>query len=279
MKNIVLTLALSMLVPAAGALDLARLIKPETLTAHRDALAFTPEQETELTRIYESAKAEAGPLEEAVRKEEAGLGELLRSDSLESSAAEANFSALLAAENQLKQLQFKTFLALRGVLTPEQIEKAVALEGKDSQSKAPLMATIEAKARRLRDAFDSLEIKPGAVLESKGDQIRGLIESGDLAAADTALDALGKEVGINEPVDESTIDFSQQSPGNTDLSVLESRFRKVESEAQGVLYLPHLRQLLQARDALEAAKSAEDPEAAGRVLTWAENLLGITTAP
>lgn len=279
MKSILIASVLFALASAAGALDLPRLIKPETLTAHRETLAFTPEQETELTRIYESAKAEAGPLEEAVRKEEAALTALLRGDSLDSGAAEANFSALLAAENQLKQLQFKTLLALRGVLTAEQIEKAVALESKDTQAKAPMMATIESKAQRLKDAFDSLEIKPGAVLESKGDHIRGLIESGDLAAADAALDALGKEVGIDEPVDEATIDFSQQSPGDTDLTVLESRFRKVETGAQGVMYLPHLRQLLQARDALEAAKSAEDPEAAGRVLTWAENLLGITTAP
>jgi Spy/CpxP family protein refolding chaperone len=266
-------------VPAAHALDLPRLIKPETLTAHREALALTAEQQTELTRIYESAKAEASPLEEAVRKEETALAELLRGESLETSAAESKFSALLAAENQVKRWQFKTLLALRGVLTPEQIEKAAALESKDSQAKAPVMATIEIKAQRLKAAFDSLEIKPGPVLESKGEHIRGLIKSGDLVAADAALDALGKETGIDEPVDEATIDFSQQSPGNTDLTVLEARFRAVEAAAQGVIFLPHLRQLLQGRDALEAAKSAEDAEGVGRVLTWAENLLGITTAP
>jgi Spy/CpxP family protein refolding chaperone len=279
MKSIFIATAIFALVPAAGALDLPRLIKPETLTAHRESLAFTAEQETELTRIYESAKAEAGPLDEAVRKEEAALTELLRGESLETSAAESNFSALLAAENRLKQLQFKTLLALRSVLTPEQIEKAAALESRDTQSTAPFIATIESKAQRLKDAFDSLEVKPGPVLESKGEKIRGLIESGDLAAADAALDALGKETGIDEPLDESTVDFSQQSPGNTDLTVLEARFRAVETAVKNVVFLPHLRQLLQARDALEAAKASQDAEGVGRVLTWAENLLGITTAP
>ena len=279
MKSILIASAFFALVPAAHALDLPRLIKPETLTAHRESLAFTAEQQTELTRIYESAKAEASPLEEAVRKEETALVELLRGESLETSAAESHFSALLAAENQLKRWQFKTLLALRGVLTPEQIEKAAALESKDSQAKAPVMATIENKAQRLKAAFDSLEIKPGAVLEGKGEEIRELIKSGDLVAADAALDALGKETGIDEPVDEVTIDFSQQSPGNTDLTVLEARFRAVEAAAQDVIFLPHLRQLLQGRDALEAAKAAEDAEGVGRVLTWAENLLGITTAP
>ncbi len=279
MKSILIASAFFALVSAAHALDLPRLIKPETLTAHREALAFTAEQETELTRIYESAKAEASPLEEAVRKEETALAELLRGESLENSDAESHFSALLAAENQLKQWQFKTLLALRAVLTPEQIEKAAALESKDSQAKAPVMATIEIKAQRLKAAFDSLEIKPGPVLESKGEHIRGLIKSGDLVTADAALDALGKEVGIDEPVDETTIDFSQQSPGNTDLTVLESRFQAVERAAREVVFLPRLRQLLQGRDALEIAKSAEDAEGVGRVLTWAENLLGITSAP
>ena len=279
MKSILIASAFFALVSAAHALDLPRLIKPETLTAHREALAFTAEQETKLTRIYESAKAEASPLEEAVRKEEAALTELLRGESLENSAAESHFSALLAAENQLKQWQFKTLLALRAVLTPAQIEKAAALESKDSQAKAPVMATIEIKAQRLKAAFDSLEIKPGPVLESKGEHIRGLIKSGDLVTADAALDALGKEVGIDEPVDDATIDFSQQSPGNTDLTVLESRFQAVERAAREVVFLPRLRQLLQGRDALEIAKSAEDAEGVGRVLTWAENLLGITSAP
>jgi Spy/CpxP family protein refolding chaperone len=263
----------------AQALDLKRLVTPETLAAHRAALAFTPEQEAELTRIFESAKAEAAPLEAAVKREEDSVNETLRGTDLDPAAAEAKFTALLEAEGKLKQLQFKTLLALRGILTPEQIEKAVSLEGQTRSVNAPLMATIEEKAGRLKAAFDALEIKPTPELEAEGERIRSLIQSGDLAAADTALDALGKKVGIDEPVDEATIDFSQQAPGDTDLAVLEGRFRAVESAAQKVTFLPKLRQLLQARDALEAAKAAEDAAGVGRVLTWAENLLGITTAP
>lgn len=279
MKALILVFAFAVFAPAAGALDLPRLVKPETLTTHRETLAFTTEQEAELTRLYESAKTEAGPLEEAVREEKLALSKVLRGEPLETSAAESHFSALLAAENQLKQWQFKTLLALRGVLTPEQIEKAVALESQDSQENAPLMANIESKAKRLKDAFESLELKPGPALQSRGEHIRGLIESGNLAAADTALDALANDVGLDEPIDEGTIAFSEQPPGNTDLSTLESRFKAVEEAAQDVIFLPQIRQFLQARDALEAAKLAEDAEGVGRVLTWAENLLGITTAP
>lgn len=263
----------------AHSLDLKRLVTPDTIAAHRGVLAFTPEQEAELNRIHESAKAEAAPLEAAVQREEDSVNEALRSPELDPAAAEAKFGALLEAEGRLKQLQFKTLLALRGVLTPEQVEKAVSLESRSRTENAPLMATIEEKAGRLKAAFDGLEIKPAPELEAEGERIRSLIQSGDLVAADTALDALGRKVGIDEPVDGAPIDFGQQSPGNTDLTVLEGRFRAVESAAQKVTFLPKLRQLLQARDALEAAKAAEDAAAVGRVLTWAENLLGITGAP
>lgn len=279
MKMTLLTTLTLLTLSSGNALDLKHLVTPETLAAHREVLAFTPGQEAELKRVFESAKAEAAPLEAAVRRAEDAVNETLRTAGLDPAAAEAKFTALLEAEGRLKRVQFKTLLALRGVLTPEQIEKAVSLEGRNRRENAPLMATIEEKAGRLKAAFDGLGIKPAPELQAEGERIRSLIQSGNLAAADSAIDALGKKVGIDDPVDEATIDFSQQSPGDTDLKVLEGRFRAVEAAARKVTFLPELRQLLQARDALEAAKAAEDAEEVGRVLTWAENLLGITTAP
>jgi len=279
MKITALLLVFTLTSVCANALDLKRLVTPETIMAHREALAFTSEQETELTRIYESAKAELAPLEEKVRREEAAINELLRSDSLEKSAAEASFTALLEAEAAVKHLQFTTLLSLRVVLTPEQIEKAVALESSARQSKLPLETTIEGKADRLKAAFDELGIKPSPTLEAKGKAIMELAKSGDLAAADQALDDLGKEVGIDEPINEATIDFSQQSTGNTDLDVLKQRYEAVEVAVQSVTSLSMLREFIKARDALEVAKAGEDAGQVGRILTWAENQLGITTAP
>jgi hypothetical protein len=40
-----------------------------------------------------------------------------------------------------------------------------------------------------------------------------------------------------------------------------------------VIYLPLLRQLYLAKDAVEAAKSAQDAAAVGRILTWAEQAM------
>lgn len=274
MKTTCLALVLSML-PTARALDLDRLVTPETLMNFRETLGFSAEQEAELSRIYEAAKVEAESLEASVKLEEESLNEKLGSDSLVASDAEANFNALLAAETKLKQLQFKTLLSLRAVLTPEQISKAVALESRSRQENGPLKLKIEEKAERLRLAFEALDVKPAPELMAEGEQIRIFIRTGELEAADKALDALGEKVGIDEADDTATIDFSQQSPGDTELSILESRYRAVENAAQRVIHLPTIRNLLQARDAIEAAKASENAEALGRVLTWAEEVLGI----
>ncbi|MCB1207526.1 MAG: periplasmic heavy metal sensor [Verrucomicrobiae bacterium] len=279
MKIIALALSLTFLACGANALDLDHLVTPETIFAFRDSLAFTPEQESELKQIFEKAKSESNALEDAVKTTEESLNDLLRTQELDSGDAETAFQALLDAEEKLKLLQFRTLLALRAVLDPEQISKARSLGKHSRESNAPLMASIEGKAKRLKMAFDELDIKPAGELVSEGERIRDLIQSGDLEAADESLDALGKKVGIDESPDKATIDFSQQNPGDIAQNSLEVRYRSVESAVQGVTYLPRLRQLLQARDALESAKAAEDAEGVGRVLTWVENLLGITAAP
>ncbi len=278
MKTIALLSILLVLVPPARALELDHLVTPETLMTFRETLGFSAEQEAELARIYEGAKSEATQLEEAVKREEELLNEKLRAEKLDPGAAEANFSQLLDAETKLKQLQFKTLLSLRGVLTPEQVAKAVTLESKVRVENGPLKAKIEQKSERLRLAFESLGIQPAPELIAEGERIRILIRTGDFEEADQALDALGQKVGIDEPVDEASVDFSLPTPGVTELSVLESRYRAVENAAQRVIHLPTLRKLIQARDAIESAKTAEDAEAVGRVLTWAEDVLGLTPA-
>lgn len=268
-----------LMLPSSRALDLDHLVTPETLMTFRETLGFSAEQEAELSRIYETAKSEAETLEASVKREEEALNTKLRSDALDAAEAEASFNGLLAAETKLKQLQFKTLLSLRAVLTPEQVTKAVAIEGRSRQENGPLKLKIEEKAERLRLAFEALDVKPAPELVAEGEQIRIFIRTGELEAADKALDALGEKVGIDEDEESATIDFSQQDPGDIELNVLESRYRAVENAAQRVIHLPTIRNLLQARDAIEAAKTSEDAEAVGRVLTWAEQVLGLTTAP
>ena len=88
---------LTLITTPAFAIDFSGIVTPETLVQHRAALSLTAEQETTLTGIYEGAKTEAAPLEEAVRTEEAKLGELLRGADLTDAAAAAQLQLLLEA--------------------------------------------------------------------------------------------------------------------------------------------------------------------------------------
>jgi len=273
MKIKLLTIVLTLSTASAFALDFSGLVTPETLVRHRDALALTPEQETQLTGIFENAKAEAESLEKAVRTEEAKLSELLRSAEVSDGAASAQLQALLDAEGKFKHLQLKTLVALRAGLTPDQLAKALTLASRTGEESAPLKAEIEAKAARLKAAFEVLEISSSVALETRGAEIMALIRSDDLAAAGKALDQLIVDTGLDESGESSVIDFSNQAPGVTDLEILKRRYEAVEAGAAGVISLPLLRQLIQGRDALELAKENEDAEQVGRILTWAEGVL------
>ena len=266
---------LTLITTPAFAIDFSGIVTPETLVQHRAALSLTAEQETTLTGIYEGAKTEAAPLEEAVRTEEAKLGELLRGADLTDAAAAAQLQLLLEAESKLKHLQLKTLVALRASLTPDQLAKAITLAGHTAAETAPLKAEIEAKAARLKAAFDALGIPASPSLKSRGDEVMALINTGDLAAANESLDRLIVDTGLEESGEGAVIYFSGQEPGDTDLEILKQRYEAVEVAASEVISLPLLRQLIQGRDALELAKENEDAEQVGRILTWAESVLGL----
>jgi Spy/CpxP family protein refolding chaperone len=273
MKINLLTFILTLSTASTFALDFTGLVTPETLVRHRDALALSPEQESQLTGIFENAKADAKVLEEAVRTEEDKLSDLLRAAEVSGEAASAQLQALLDAEAKFKHLQLRTLVALRAGLTPDQLAKARTLASQTDEETAPLKAEIEAKAARLKAAFDALEITLSATLEARGAEIMGLIRSDDLTAAGKALDQLIADTELDVSGESSVIDFSSQAPGDTDLEILKQRYEAVEAGAAEVISLPVLRQLIQGRDALELAKENEDAEQVGRILTWAESIL------
>ncbi len=262
-------------VTGASGLDFEGLVTPESLAAHRAALELTAEQESQLSQIYESAKAEADSLEAAIRSEEQELKDLLKTDSLSPEAADAQLQDLLEAEAKFKRLQLKTLVTLRSALTPEQLAKAIKLAGQNREETAALESRIEAKADRLKAAFEELDLTPPIALEMRGTEIMEMVRRFELTEADQALDALMAETGIDEVGDTEPIDFSEQDPGDIDLEVLKQRYEKVTEAAEKVISLPLLRQLVKGRDALELAKQNEDATQVGRILTWAEKKLAL----
>lgn len=256
-------------------LDFEGLVTPDSIAAHRAALDLSTDQQSQLSQIYESAKAEAESLEAAIQNEEEELKELLKTDSLSPEAADAQLQDLLDAEAKLKRLQLKTLVTLRSTLTPEQLAKAIKLAGQNREETAALEARIEAKANRLKTAFEELDLTAPVTLAMRGTEITEMLRRLELTEADQALDALIAETGIDEETDTEPIDFSAEDPGDIDLEVLQQRYEKVTEAAGKVISLPLLRQLVKGRDALELAKQNEDATQVGRILTWAEKKLAL----
>lgn len=274
----VLTLIAALAAGPASAVDVAALaraglIAPETITAHHESLGLSPEQETRLQKIHDDMQAQAEPLEQAVAEQKEKLEALMRDETITAEAAEPALKALLDAEAAVKSLQLRTLIQLRAELTPAQRTQAIELARADALERMPLEARVQLKAKRLRAAFDEIGVTPPDSLKARGAEIEAQLAASDFAGADKALDELIEETGLEEPVGDTPVDFSAQDPGATDLETLKVRLQSVESEAVTIIRLPVLRQLVKAKDALEAAKAAEDAIQVGRILTFAEGVL------
>ncbi len=266
-----LVLAAGVLLPALRAdetLDLtaAGLLKPEFIKARAGDLGLTTDQGAALTSIYEAAKTEAAPLEEAVKKTRLALESALKQSSVTEPAAAEKLAAVLAAEAPLKQLQLRTLLRLRARLTPAQLDAARTLQG----SPDPGMSTEERlkhKAGLLKDVVEKEIGSSTNGMKRVGERIKNRIIGGQVAEGEKEIDQLLALFATPKPV----LDFSSHATGDT--ATLKDRFDAVTAKAQEVEDLAVLRELAAARDALLKAKDSSDADTAGRILTWAEGKL------
>lgn len=251
--------------------DLFRLgfTPPELIKIHLDELGLDSAQREKFTKIIGETEASLPALQASVKEVGTALESAVTAASPDPGEAEAILNRLLAAEASVKRLQFRTILGIHSLLSPGQRAKALELAKKDVE----LEASTRELAERFRTAIDSLGVKPTQAIQERGDQIKPLLEAGKFAAALEALQAAAKEFGLDEPLADQSLDFSQYSPGITELTQLQQRYSDVEQRIQRVLHLPLLKQLVQAHAELESAKSAQDAVAVGRILTWAEGVL------
>lgn len=249
------------------------LITPETIATLKTELELSADQESKMQAIVSEARATAEPLDQAVREQQKAFNELLRFPKASADIASVALTRLLEAEAPVKQLQLRTLLQLRDLLTPEQQKKAVALAPGRAAKKNDLESTVRAKAEKLKTAVDSLGIKPTQAMTERGGEIESLIRAGEWSQADKALDQLTTDSGVNEPETSEAPDFSKFETGDVNLEVLKQRLADVESKAQSVISIPLVRQFIKAKEALESAKAAQDAEAVGRILTWGEGKL------
>lgn len=251
------------------------LLHPDLIASMRDELELTDDQQTKLTAQLGEAREVAEPLELEVKAQKKALHDLLKQPGTGADAAAARLAKLIEAEAAVKQLQLRTLIGVRDLLTPGQRQKARGLTPPKMAVKEDLEAGLDKKAGQLRKALESLGIPPTEAMKERGDDIQALVKSGQFAAAAAALDRLIEDSHFKElEAEPDEIDFTQFEPGSTDLDSLRERYEAVQVAGQQVISLPLVRELLQAKAAFEEAKAAQDAEKVGRILTFVEEKLG-----
>ncbi len=247
------------------------LIHPEVIFKHQAELNLTADQQAKLLAMVEPAKTRIATLESALKDSQQALETLLRAPDTTADQACAKLTETLAAEAALKQFQMRTLMDLRVALTPEQRTQAVAFAAKKGPS--DLERKVRDKAEKLKAAYEALGLPMTEGLKQRGHQIEEMIKDGGLERAMQAMEKLAVEAGLDKPLTKEELDFSKQSPGDTDLDKLKQRLESVQERAKEVVSVEIIGKLLQAREALEKAKSNSDADLVGRILTFAEALL------
>lgn len=250
------------------------LLHPDLIGSMRSELELTDDQQVKLTAQLDEARKVAEPLEGVVKEQQKALHALLKQPGTDADAAAARLAKLIDAEAAVKQLQLRTLISVRDLLTPEQRQKARSLTPPKMAVKEDLEAGLEKKVGKLRTALESLGVPPTEAMKERGGEIQELVKSGQFAAADAALDKLIEDSHFKElEAEPDEIDFTQFEPGSTDLPSLRERYEAVQGAGQHIISLPLIRELLQAKAAFEEAKSVQDAEKAGQILTFVERKL------
>lgn len=250
------------------------LLHPDLITSVREELALTDDQQSKLNAQLSTARQQAEPLEQTVKEQQKALNHLLKDTTTTAEAASVQLTKLIEAEAAVKQLQLRTLIGVRDVLTPDQLQKAQKLGPPKMAAKSGAESPVMAKAGKLRAAVEALGVPPTDAMKTRGAEIEALIKSGDLAAADAALDKLIEDSRFKElEAEDEVVDFSKFETGSADLESLRQRFEAVQAAGQEIISLPLMRQMIQAKKAFEEAKEAQDADKVGRILTYVEGKL------
>ena len=246
-------------------------LKPDAFTEEklqhaRQELQLTEEQASKIDQLVAENRSKAAAMEDTLKSQQGALDKIVRTPGSSPEEASAALAKLIESEAALKQNQLRTVMAIRDLLTPEQQRKIAKGPSKGRLEDTPLAE----KAARAKNAVDGLGVPPTQALKERAAAIEALVHEGKMKEAETALDKLLLDSGAEIPDDRAEIDFSTIDPGDTTESVLKERLDNITKEAQQIIYIPTLRKLLKAKEALDSAIASQDAVAAGRILSWAE---------
>jgi hypothetical protein len=145
--------------------------------------------------------------------------------------------------------------------------------GRNAGENTTLEARIRDEGERMKRVFESLGLPLTDALKERAKAVENMIKDHRLEPALKAMEQLAKDSGLDEPARKGNPDFTKLKSGDTDPAILGQRLEAVQDKVRHVISVHVLRQLMQAREALDQAKDNSDAEAVGRILTFAEGLL------
>jgi Spy/CpxP family protein refolding chaperone len=143
--------------PAESPRDLFdQMIPPELVLAQAEAIGLRSPQREAVQRIQAELQPKMPPLLRQMRQERDALVKLLTLERPDEAAVLAQFEKLNAIETELKRLRLQMTARVKHVLTQEQQEKALALQGKRlTDNAAPAGAnTLPAKLARVKEGLE-----------------------------------------------------------------------------------------------------------------------------
>jgi len=204
-------LLLLLLVPVAFAIALAAdkppksdpfaglLAAPDQLMKGREQLGLDAAQQKRLREIHDANFPAYREKTAAVPEAQSALRAVLEKQPLDEKEATARFDALLAAERAVKEIEFRTLVAARAVLTPEQFGKMGMLQRGTSSSKSTdsRESEIKEKLERLQAIIKERERagKPPREHEKALRELERAVREKDIEKAEPLVNELLRALG------------------------------------------------------------------------------------
>jgi Spy/CpxP family protein refolding chaperone len=169
---------------------------------HQKALGLTQDQVRGMQSIAESLQQDVQKLEREREMRTRALQEAVGQNPVDVERAMASFRAVLAAENELKALQFRSGLTMRNALAPEQLGQVQSLAAKDGADRVGgARAQLMQRVQQLRSEVNlRAGGKPSPEIVARIEQIERSTREGRFGEAKNQLEAVLRQLrGEPEP--------------------------------------------------------------------------------
>ncbi len=179
--------------PASSGAQAILMLPIEFYPEHRSDLGLSDDQMHEIQRIAEGMREPAQKIQEEMMARNRALQEAVSSSPVEMENAMERFRGVVSAENEMKSLQFRSRLAIRNMLTPEQFSKVQAFAAKAGGSRGGAGPNdIREKLQQLRQeiARRSSGGEPPREMVERLEQIEQAAKQGRVDEARQQLEAM-----------------------------------------------------------------------------------------